>query len=239
MTKKCTECNKSKLIDQFYRNINVKDGYLNQCKKCVLKKEKVFRENNKEKISQQGKRWRENNKEIKKKMDKKYSQTEQGKKSHRKSRLKWIKNNPEKNIEAKRKWKKNNKEWRKEYYERTKEKQIQKNLERRRNSIHLRLRHRVSGLIRHRLKKRLSSKEGKSTFDFLPYTLEELIKHLEKQFTKGMTWDNYGKWHIDHIRPDCSFNYKSVEDKEFQECWALKNLQPLWAKDNWSKNKYD
>ena len=50
-----------------------------------------------------------------------------------------------------------------------------------------------------------------------------------------MNWNNYGKWHIDHVRPDRSFNYKSVKDKEFQECWALKNLQPLWAIDNLKK----
>ena len=47
------------------------------------------------------------------------------------------------------------------------------------------------------------------------------MKHLEKQFTKGMTWENHGKWHIDHVIPDSHFKYINVEDKEFQECWAL------------------
>lgn len=81
----------------------------------------------------------------------------------------------------------------------------------------------------------MSSKRGKSTFDFLPYTIDDLVKRLEKQFAGGMTWNNYGKWHIDHIKPDCSFDYKSTEDKEFQECLALNNLQPLWAIDNFKK----
>ena len=80
----------------------------------------------------------------------------------------------------------------------------------------------------------MSSKDGKSTWDFLPYTADELIQHLENLFQSGMTWQNYGLygWHIDHKRPDCSFDYKSVDDEEFQKCWALDNLQPLWAIDN-------
>jgi len=60
--------------------------------------------------------------------------------------------------------------------------------------------------------------------------------HLEKQFKDGMTWDNYGDWHIDHIRPISSFNFKSYEDKEFKECWDLNNLQPLWAEENIRKH---
>lgn len=70
---------------------------------------------------------------------------------------------------------------------------------------------------------------------FVGYSLEELKIHLESLFQEGMTWDNYGKWHIDHIKPRSSFRFKSAEDVEFKECWALSNLQPLWAKDNLSK----
>ena len=75
----------------------------------------------------------------------------------------------------------------------------------------------------------------KSTFDLLPYSLEELILHLESQFKGGMTWDNYGEWHVDHIKPMTSFNIQSPEDKSFQECWSLNNLQPLWGVENLSK----
>ena len=75
----------------------------------------------------------------------------------------------------------------------------------------------------------------KNTFDLLPYTLTELISRLESQFKDGMTWENYGKWHVDHIKPMSLFEFKNSEDKEFQECWSLKNLQPLWGEDNLSK----
>lgn len=107
----------------------------------------------------------------------------------------------------------------------------------RRTDIKFRLKGNISKSITKRLRKRLSSKKGKSTFAFLPYTVEDLIQHLEKLFQLGMSWQNYGPrgWHIDHKVPDCSFDYKSVDDREFQECWALENLQPLWAEDNEKK----
>jgi hypothetical protein len=75
----------------------------------------------------------------------------------------------------------------------------------------------------------------RSTFALLGYTIEELMQHLEKQFTEGMTWDNYGQWHVDHIRPMSSFNFTSLDDPEFKECWDLCNLQPLWGTENLSK----
>ena len=106
-----------------------------------------------------------------------------------------------------------------------------------RTDSRFRLRRNIGSLIGIKLKNRLSSKKGKSSFTFLPYTIDQLIKHLEKKFQSGMTWKNYGMfgWHIDHVIPDCHFNYKNIQDKEFQKSWALKNLQPLWAIDNLKK----
>lgn len=68
------------------------------------------------------------------------------------------------------------------------------------------------------------------------YTWEELKPHLENQFLPGMSWDNYGKWHIDHIIPKSVFNFTKPEHPDFERCWALSNLQPLWAHDNRSKH---
>jgi hypothetical protein len=84
------------------------------------------------------------------------------------------------------------------------------------------------------LKERNVNKTNK-TFALLGYSLEELMAHLEKQFTEGMTWDNYGEWHVDHIRPMTSFNFETTDDPEFKECWSLDNLRPLWEFDNLSK----
>ena len=67
------------------------------------------------------------------------------------------------------------------------------------------------------------------------YSLKELKLHLEKQFVDNMGWGNYGKWHIDHIKPISSFRITGPWCKEFKQCWALENLRPLWAFDNLSK----
>lgn len=83
-------------------------------------------------------------------------------------------------------------------------------------------------------------KDGKSWLNLVGYSLNSLIRHLEKQFTEGMTWENYGQWHIDHKIPISVFNFTKPEHRDFKRCWALKNLQPMWAKDNQSKsNKLD
>lgn len=83
---------------------------------------------------------------------------------------------------------------------------------------------------------RQSLKKGRNnTFDLLGYTREELVAHIERQFTKGMDWGNYGSWHVDHIRPLSSFTIEGPHDPALRLAWALTNLRPLWAKDNMSK----
>lgn len=78
------------------------------------------------------------------------------------------------------------------------------------------------------------------THKMLGYKVNELISHLEKQFTEGMGWDNYGnkagRWSIDHIRPISSFPQSAT----IAEINALSNLQPLWHSENCrKKNKWD
>lgn len=84
--------------------------------------------------------------------------------------------------------------------------------------------------ISHSLKGR--TKGGKGWQAILGYTADDLRAHLERQFQRGMTWDNYGEWHVDHILPVASFQYETVDSPEFLACWALTNLRPLWARDN-------
>lgn len=52
-----------------------------------------------------------------------------------------------------------------------------------------------------------------------------LKSSYEQLFTEGMSWENYGEWHIDHIKPVASFN----KDTPMNIVNALSNLQPLWA----------
>jgi hypothetical protein len=57
--------------------------------------------------------------------------------------------------------------------------------------------------------------------------------HLEKSFKPGMTRENHGKWHIDHIKPCSSFDLTKASEQ--RECFHYTNLQPLWASENLSK----
>ena len=74
--------------------------------------------------------------------------------------------------------------------------------------------------------------KNKHYFDILQYSPEELISHLESQFTDTMNWDNYGEWHVDHKLPITSFNIQEMGDEQFMKCWSLNNLQPMWGKEN-------
>ena len=78
--------------------------------------------------------------------------------------------------------------------------------------------------------------KNQSYFDVLQYTPEQLIVHLEKQFTEGITWENYGEWHVDHKLPISSFNIQKMGDSEFMKCWSLENLQPMWGEENIRKS---
>ena len=75
--------------------------------------------------------------------------------------------------------------------------------------------------------------KDKPTCEILGYDNESLKLHLANQFTEGMSWDNYGEWHIDHIIPVSWWISQGVTDPSIIN--ALENLQPLWAADNLSK----
>jgi hypothetical protein len=91
------------------------------------------------------------------------------------------------------------------------------------------------------------SKNKQSFIKYLEYSIEELRSHLESQFESWMTWDNYGSykkdswkddnqstwtWNIDHIIPQSTLPYTSMEDDNFKLCWALNNLRPYSSKQN-------
>lgn len=81
----------------------------------------------------------------------------------------------------------------------------------------------------------------------LPFSYDDFQKHIELLFESWMNWNNYGKyeinswddndpltwtWNIDHIIPYSKLKYSSLEDDNFKNCWALKNLRPYSSKQN-------
>jgi hypothetical protein len=75
-------------------------------------------------------------------------------------------------------------------------------------------------------------RKNNTTFYIIGCLPNQLKEHLEKQFNGNMSWDNYGKWHIDHIIPLSS---AKNEDEVYKLC-NYTNLQPLWAEDNLKKS---
>jgi hypothetical protein len=80
-----------------------------------------------------------------------------------------------------------------------------------------------------------NAKAGSAVSD-LGCSIPELKAYLEKMFQPGMTWENWGAWHIDHIIPLASFDLTDRE--QFLKACHYTNLQPLWAPDNQRKGKH-
>jgi hypothetical protein len=98
---------------------------------------------------------------------------------------------------------------------------------------------RVKCNLRNRLKDlmRTTKKGGSHNVSALiGCSTKQLAKHLESQFARGMSWDNYGidGWHVDHILPCASFNHN--DPRQVAQCWHWTNLRPLWAKENMNKS---
>ena len=100
------------------------------------------------------------------------------------------------------------------------------------NEPAFRLKKTIPSLIRKSLR---GSKNNHHWENLVGYSLEKLKLHLESKFVDNMKWENYGEWHIDHIKPISSFQIIDPWCEEFKQCWALSNLRPLWAFDNLSK----
>jgi hypothetical protein len=121
----------------------------------------------------------------------------------------------------------------KEYYKNNPDKKWGRSKEQNRFRYH---KNKVNYNFSRRMRKSLNGLKGGKSWELLTdYTLEDLISHLEVKFVEGMSWDNYGEWHIDHIIPINFFNITSVECEDFKKCWSLDNLQPLWGDENISK----
>lgn len=124
------------------------------------------------------------------------------------------------------------------YYKKHKEKANARRL----NCYHNKLKYSLDYKINERMHNMIylalrKNKGGRHWNELVGYSFNELKEHLRKQFQDGMTWERFmaGEIHIDHIVPKSHFKYTTSEDPQFKECWALYNLQPLWANENIAK----
>ena len=98
----------------------------------------------------------------------------------------------------------------------------------------------VQQWLKDRLRKRLwdclGGTVGRRSRELTGADIEVVRAHIEKQFVDGMTWENRGEWHVDHIRPCASFDLTDPEQQ--RQCFHYTNLQPLWAEDNIRKSDH-
>ncbi len=122
----------------------------------------------------------------------------------------------------------------KHYYENNTAKVLERTKNYKNQRMKIDPKYKLAGQLRTRLYKVLQSKKWLKNNTFSEYigcSLNDLKNHLEKQFQSGMTWDNHGEWHIDHIVPLAS---AESQDEIYKLCHYT-NLQPLWASENRTK----
>ena len=248
-------------------------GY-NKCKECISEYQKQWYQANKKRILESRKEYQETNKDLLREKNKIYYK-ENKKEINIKTRQYYYDNWEERQIANKiytqehqeeilkyqQQYAEQHKEIKQEYdrkYREENKDKINKNKneyqkERRKKDPKFRNRTSASAAINRLLKSRGLSKNGQSILDYVPWTLDELIIHIEALFLASenlepngkpwMTWNNQGKydpktfaidpkWQLDHIIPHSTFHYATMDCQEFRDCWSLSNLRPLSAKQN-------
>jgi len=246
-TKVCRVCGEEKPLtkEYFTKRKDSKDGFRNDCKDCrnistkKWRKEynKEYWKKNKEKLSQQNKEYhlknrdtllkkmkdrRLNNIEYYKDRDKKYY--EKNREYILQQRKKYVNDNKDLIYSKNRDWVKDNIEDRREYLlNYVKDRMKKDNI--------FRLRTKISDLVRGSFKRQGWTKNTK-TQSIIGCDWSTFKEHIENQFQEGMTWDNHGEWHYDHIIPISS----AKTEEEVYKLNHYTNFQPLWAEDNLRKS---
>jgi hypothetical protein len=117
---------------------------------------------------------------------------------------------------------------------------IKKNTEYAKNRLKIDINFKILCNLRSRINNSLKGfNKSLNTMFLIGCEIDYLMYHIQEQFTKGMSWDNYGKgkgkWNIDHIKPCSKFDLS--KESEQRKCFHYSNLQPLWAEDNLKKGK--
>jgi hypothetical protein len=211
--KVCNICEEEKPLSEFYKSKKQKAGRVSKCKQCSRAYNKLWREAN----PGYDQDWRKKNPD-----------------KIRRSYLEWNKRNSKKRTQLSSDWRGANLD----------KARAQESKRREKNRTGLRLYrnewcknkyqsdegYRLLTNMRTRLYFALKRKGGKSkkTEDLLGCSISYLKILLEAQFQEGMSWDNCGEWHVDHVIPLSS----ARNDEELYELCKYYNLQPLWADDN-------
>lgn len=239
MLKVCKKCNIEKSVDEFGNNKTQKDGKKIYCRECELKRAREYRGRNREKVNESARLYRINsrdkyNENVKRYLEKNPHMTSGERYKRKKEDPKFV----EEIREYHREWRKKNIEKvrknKKEYYHNNKEKLLRENNEYKKNRRKTDGFYRMKLNLRNRIRDYLNGRgKSKRTMEIVGMNEVEFKDYIEKKFVDDMTWDNYGKWHLDHITPLCEAN--NPEEALLLNHYT--NLQPLWGIDNIKKNR--
>lgn len=223
--KKCNKCEIEQLLENFNLKKDSKDGFSSICKLCKKEIDKDYYERNKENVLNKVKKYREENTDkinVYKELN--LNKIKETKKEYRNNNKEKIyKYNQEYFLINKDVLSEKHKEYMKKYiltkeYKETKKREYLRNKE---INKHILIWRSTLNSTLIRLNK---IKEG-HTIDLLGYSALELKNHLELLFTEGMSWNNYGEWHVDHIKGVINFDVTTPVNVVN----ALSNLRPMWA----------
>ena len=159
--------------------------------------------------------WRKNNLEKKREADREYCR--KNAESNRKRALDWHYANRDKHIRSMCEYVKQRKRTDKEFV------------------LREAIRTRICDTVRAYVRRRIYKQCTKEFHEIVGSSAKYLCEWIESQFTEGMTWDNYGSvWHVDHVKPCCSFNM--LDENDVKRCFHWSNHQPLFKRDNLSKH---
>lgn len=219
--KTCTKCKIEKPKTEFHKSSTTKDGLYSSCAKCKTQSVKDRYWKDPEKYKE---------KSIKRRIENPERVREIGRESDRKRQdaksaytKQYAKDNREKVLAIKRAYNSRNND-------RINEARRASRAEKFKNDHIAHMSHRIRGLVTTALRAK-GKKKSSRTEEILGCTIEQFIVHLEKQFCKGMSWENRRKWHIDHILPMAS----AKTEEDVIKLNHFTNLRPLWAKDNLEK----
>lgn len=203
--KQCTKCEVNKDLSDFPRNKRFKSGYNSICKLCCNSINKKYRENNLESFNESRQKNYIKNLDVKRAEKRRYYASHKLEKSLYDKQYR--RDNDLKIKRYKKSWEKLHKD--------DPIFKIKRNLRRR---------------VHHALS---DNRKSNKTFELIGCNPESFKKYIESFFSEGMSWENYGKWHIDHIKPCFTFDLSIPEEQ--QKCFHYTNQRPLWAKDNLSR----
>ena len=203
--KTCHKCKISKDLSEFPKCSRNKDGLREICKLCINLWNKQYRLKNLEAFNNTRK------KSYLKNIDKRRAEKRDYYKAHKSEKSEYDKNYRKLQVEKIKQYKKN-------WEELKKDDPIFK--------IKRNLRRRVAHVL-------AGNRKADKTFELIGCSPLEFKQHIENQFLEDMSWENYGEWHIDHIK-EC-FRFDLTDPEQQKQCFHYSNQRPLWAIDNLSR----